>query len=72
VGTADSAPSGRNYALTGAAENNLISDIGRMVQVVGKVDSAGKASDATAAIEDLPRLTISVWHPVGDYCPATN
>jgi hypothetical protein len=71
VGTTGSA-AGRNYALTGPAERNLVSDIGRMVQVVGKVENAGKAADADAAVEDLPRITISVWHPVGDYCPATN
>jgi hypothetical protein len=69
VGTAGSGLAGRTYTLTGPAEKNLVSDIGRMVQVVGNVDP-GKASGEGAAVEDLPRITISLWHPVGDYCPA--
>jgi hypothetical protein len=70
VGTAGG-PGGRSYTLTGDAEKNLVSDIGRMVQVVGKVDVAGRATGGdVVAVEDLPRLTISVWHPVGDFCPS--
>lgn len=59
VGTSGSA--GKAYGLTGEAEKNLVTDIGRLVEVVGKVDNANA---------DMPNVTISVWHPVGDYCPA--
>jgi hypothetical protein len=59
VGT--SGTTGKAYSLSGEAEKNLVTDIGRLVEVVGTVDN----SDAT-----MPRVTISVWHPVGDFCPA--
>jgi hypothetical protein len=59
VGT--SGATGKTYGLTGEAEKNLVSDINRMVEVVGKIDNAAA---------EMPNVTISVWHPVGDYCPA--
>jgi hypothetical protein len=66
------ARAGRSYTLTGPLEKNLASDVGRMVQVVGKVDKPGTANaSAPAAAEDLPNITITVWHPVGDFCPAS-
>jgi hypothetical protein len=67
VGTRGAA-AGRSYTLTGPLEQNLSGDVGRMVQVVGKVEKAA-GTGTTAAIEDLPNLTITVWHPVGDFCP---
>ena len=60
VGTTGTA--GKTYSLTGDAEKNMVSDINRMVEVVGKIDG-GSA--------EMPNVVISVWHPVADFCPAT-
>ncbi|MGE0443892.1 MAG: hypothetical protein AB7P99_01590 [Vicinamibacterales bacterium] len=51
-----------HYSLTGKLEDNLLRDVGRLVEVVGTVE---QPADSAA----LPRLTINVWHPVGDFCP---
>ena len=53
----------RHYSLTGALEDNLLRDVGRLVEIVGTVEEPAER-------DRLPRLTISVWHPVGDFCPA--
>lgn len=53
----------RAYLLNGKLEDSLVTDIGRTVQVVGVVE---KATDEG----ELPRLTISLAHAVGDFCPA--
>ena len=55
---------GKHYMLSGKLEANMLRDVGRMVEVVGMVENGKSATD-------LARLTITVWHPVGDYCPAT-
>ena len=60
VGTSGTA--GKAYNLTGESEKNLVTDIGRLIEVVGTVDNSNA---------QMPNVTISVWHPVGDYCPAT-
>ena len=62
---------GRNYTLTGPLEKNLVSDIGRLVQVVGKVEVVNPDATPESPVEDLPRITITVAHAVGDFCPAT-
>jgi len=51
----------RDYSLTGKLEDHVANDVGRMVEVVGRVD------DMKA---EVPKLTITVWHPVNDFCPA--
>jgi hypothetical protein len=61
VGTSGEA--GKTYSLTGEAEKNLVSDINRLIEVVGTVENA------TA---EMPNVMITVWHPVGDYCPAAH
>jgi hypothetical protein len=58
VGTGGAA--GKTYSLTGPSEKNMVSDINRMVEVVGKVENANV---------EMPIVAMSVWHPVGDYCP---
>jgi hypothetical protein len=60
------------YTLTGDQEKNLTRDIGRQVAVVGVVENAGKPSTGADLkdISDLPRIQITTWHPVGDFCPA--
>jgi hypothetical protein len=59
VGTSGST---RHYSLTGKLEENLLRDVGRMVEIVGTVEEPSES-------DRLPRLTINVWHPVGDFCP---
>ena len=60
------------YTLTGDQEKNLKRDVGRQVEVVGKIENAGKRSTGADVtdISDLPRIAISTWHTVGDFCPA--
>jgi hypothetical protein len=52
-----------DYTLTGKLEDHMLRDVGRMVEVVGMATKAEKPTD-------MSRLTINVWHPVGDFCPA--
>jgi hypothetical protein len=59
VGTSGS--EARDYSLTGKLEEHVANDVGRMVEVVGRVDNVRS---------EVPKLSISVWHPVGDFCPA--
>ena len=61
-GTSGTSDSARHYSLTGTLEDNLLRDVGRLVEIVGTVEESTES-------ERLPRLTISVWHPVGDFCP---
>jgi hypothetical protein len=60
------------YTLTGPMEKNLKRDVGRQVTIVGTIENAGKPSTGASVtdISDLPRIAISTWHPVGDFCPA--
>jgi hypothetical protein len=58
IGTSGAA--GKTYGLTGPSEKNMVSDINRMVEVVGKVENPDV---------EMPVVAMSVWHPVGDYCP---
>jgi hypothetical protein len=60
------------YTLTGPQEKNLKRDVGRQITVVGTIENAGKRSTGAEVtdISDLPRIAISTWHPVGDFCPA--
>jgi hypothetical protein len=61
VGT--SGATGKTYSLTGPSEKSMVSDVNRMVEVVGKIENP--------AVE-MPIVAMSVWHPVGDYCPAAH
>jgi hypothetical protein len=60
------------YTLTGVQEKDLKRDVGRQVEIVGVIENAGKPSTGAELtdISDLPRIAISTWHPVGDFCPA--
>jgi hypothetical protein len=60
------------YTLTGPQEKNLKRDVGRQVEVIGKIENAGKPSTGASItdISDLPRIAITTWHPVNDFCPA--
>lgn len=59
VGTAG-AP-GSDYFLGGKLEKDFLRHVGRQVEVIATVTKAGDA---------MSTLTVSLWHPVGDYCPA--
>jgi hypothetical protein len=60
------------YSLTGPQEKNLKRDVGRQIEVVGVLENAGKESTGAELtdISDLPRIAISTWHPVNDFCPS--
>ena len=60
------------YTLTGTQEKNLKRDVGRQVEIVGTLENAGKPSTGAELrdISDLPRIAITAWHPVEDFCPA--
>ena len=72
-GTSASAGSGGGvYTLTGTQEKNLKRDVGRQVEIVGTLENAGKPGTGAELtdISDLPRILITAWHPVEDFCPA--
>lgn len=60
------------YTLTGPMEKNLKRDVGRQVTIVGTIENAGKPDTGATVtdVSDLPRIAITTWHPVGDFCPA--
>jgi hypothetical protein len=64
VGTAGSV---RDYLLTGESEEQLKRAVGRQIEVVGKIENREAAADD---VDDLPRVTVALWHPVSDFCPA--
>ena len=58
-----------DYSLTGKAEPELMRQVGRQIEVIGKVEAI-EAHRSGEDAKELPRLTISTWHPVADFCPA--
>ena len=60
-----------DYLLTGKSEDELKRVVGRQIEVVGTVLRFRANKNATEDRNRLPRLSISLWHPVQDYCPAT-
>jgi len=54
------AGSGVDYQLSGKLEKDFLRYVGRQVEVIGKVETGGTMST----------INVSLWHPVGDYCPA--
>jgi hypothetical protein len=72
TGTSGVGSGGGVYTLTGDQETNLKRDVGRQIEVVGKIENAGERSTGAdiTDISDLPRIAITTWHPVGDFCPA--
>lgn len=59
-----------DYLLTGKTEKDLKEAIGREVEVVGIVQRFHANDSAKEDRDRLPRLAITTWHPVQDYCPA--
>ena len=58
VGTSGVAPG--DYELTGRLEKDFLRHVGRQVEVIGTIEKG----------EDIDRINVTLWHPVGDYCPA--
>jgi hypothetical protein len=71
-GAASPGPGGAVYTLTGAQEQTLKRDVGRQVEIIGVIENAGKPSTGAELtdVSDLPRIAITSWHRVGDFCPA--
>jgi len=59
-----------DYLLGGKPESELSKYVNRQVEVIGVVEEFRANKNAKEDRDRLPRLTISRWHPVGDYCPA--
>ena len=47
------------FALTGDLEGDVLRGLGRQVLIVGVVE----------ADNTLPRINVTLWHPIGDFCP---
>ena len=56
-GTAAAAPG--DYELTGRLEKDFLRHVGRQVEVVGVIEKG----------DEIDRINVTLWHPVGDYCP---
>ena len=63
-------PSSGDYRLTGKLEDDMIRQVGRKVEVVGKVKNDETAVPQTGKASDLPSLDVEVWHTFDDFCPA--
>jgi hypothetical protein len=59
-----------DYMLTGKPETELAKVVNREVEVIGVVEEFRANKDAKEDRDRLPRISVSRWHPVGDYCPA--
>ncbi len=52
---------GTDYNITGRLEKDFLRYVGRQVEVIGVIEKAGSP---------MPEINVSLWHPVGDFCPA--
>jgi len=52
---------GTDYNISGKLEKDFLRYVGRQVEVIGVIEKAGNP---------MPEINVSLWHPVGDYCPA--
>jgi hypothetical protein len=69
VGTSGQATT--TYRLNGKEEQDFKRVVGRQVEILGTVE-AGKNDKAGSklAVSNLPKLTVTGWHDIADYCPA--
>jgi hypothetical protein len=51
---------GTDYQLSGKLEKDFLRYVGRQVEVIGVVEKGDGP---------MERIAVSLWHPVGDYCP---
>jgi hypothetical protein len=52
---------GMDYEIGGKLEKDMLRYVGRQVEVIGTIE---KGSGAMSSVN------VTLWHPVGDYCPA--
>jgi hypothetical protein len=60
----DAPKDGRVFSLTGGGEQNMLTAIGRQIEVVGTIVEPAPEKNA------LPIVKVSLWHPIADFCPA--
>ncbi len=49
-----------DYEITGRLEKDFLRHVGRQVEVIGLLEKG----------DPIDRINVTLWHPVGDYCPA--
>ena len=59
-GQSAGAPAGGDYNITGKLEKDFLRYVGRQVEVIGVIAKADTP---------MPEINVTLWHPVGDYCP---
>ena len=59
---------GAAYSITGDHEKELARRIGQQVEVIGTLEQRGDANSERAG--DLPRIKMTAWIPLKDFCPA--
>jgi hypothetical protein len=75
VGTAGSGASGDKkvntgaaYSITGDREKELARRIGQQIEVIGILEDRGEPG--SERVGDLPRIKMTAWVPLKDFCPA--
>jgi hypothetical protein len=53
------APAG-DYNISGKLEKDFLRYVGRQVEVIGVIEKAD---------DPMPTINVTLWHPVGDFCP---
>ena len=56
------------YSITGDREKELGRRIGQQVEVIGIIEDEGKPD--VKGFGDLPRIKMTAWVPIKDFCPA--
>jgi hypothetical protein len=56
------------YSITGDREKELARRIGQQVEVIGTLEERGAANNERTG--DLPRIKMTAWIPMKDFCPA--
>jgi len=59
---------GATYSITGDHEKELARRIGQQIEVIGILEDRGEPNGERLA--DLPRIRMTVWVPLKDFCPA--
>ena len=55
-----SGAAGTDFSITGKLEKDFLRYVGRQVEVIGVIENASAP---------MPSINVTLWHPVGDYCP---
>jgi hypothetical protein len=50
-----------DYNISGKLEKDMLRYVGRQIEVIGVIENAGAP---------MATVNVTLWHPVGDYCPA--